>query len=35
VDGGAQELLAEGASGFIQKPYKVADLKTSLAAVLR
>ena len=34
VDGGAQELLAEGASGFIQKPYKVADLKTSLAAVL-
>jgi PAS domain S-box-containing protein len=35
VDGGAQELLAEGASGFIQKPYKIADLKTSLAAVLR
>ncbi len=35
VDGGAQELLAEGASGFIQKPYKIADLKTNLAAMLR
>ncbi len=34
VDGGAQELLANGASGFIQKPYKIADLKTNLAAVL-
>ena len=34
VDGGAQELLANGASGFIQKPYKIADLRTNLAAVL-
>jgi len=34
VDGGAQELLADGASGFIQKPYTIADLKTNLAAVL-
>jgi len=34
MDGGAQELLANGARGFIQKPYKIADLKTNLAAVL-
>ncbi len=34
VDGGAQELLASGASGFIQKPYKIADLKSNLLAVL-
>ncbi len=34
VDGGAQELLAEGASGFIQKPYTIADLRTNLAAAL-
>lgn len=34
VDGGAQELLAGGANGFIQKPYTIADLKAILAAVL-
>jgi two-component system cell cycle sensor histidine kinase/response regulator CckA len=34
VDGGAQKLLAEGASGFIQKPYKIADLRASLAKIL-
>ncbi len=35
VDGGAQELLAEGAMDFIQKPYKTADLKAKLAALAR
>jgi len=35
VDGGAQELLAEGASGFIQKPYTIADLKVNLVAMLQ
>ena len=34
VDGGAQELLANGASGFIQKPFTIADLKANLDAVL-
>jgi PAS domain S-box-containing protein len=34
TDGGAQDLLAEGAIDFLQKPYRIADLRTRLAAVL-
>jgi len=34
VDGGAQEVLTQGASGFIQKPYNIADLKMNLVAIL-
>ena len=34
VDGGAQELLAQGADDFIQKPYTIADLKRKLSAIL-
>jgi len=35
IDGGAQELLSEGAKDFIQKPYRIADLEAILAALFR
>jgi CheY-like chemotaxis protein len=33
--GGAQELLAEGAVAFVQKPYRTAELARALVAGLR
>jgi len=34
-DGAAQGLLADGARGFVQKPFRIADLTAAVAAALR
>jgi PAS domain S-box-containing protein len=34
TDGGAQDLLADGAIGFLQKPYRIAELRARLASAL-